>query len=297
MQSLLQRARAGERCARAELTALVTPMIQFQTDKFCRRFCQNTYQHARCTLTPPMAPHRRQAQDAPLCDKANASYAWMLDDLTNDKRLPKIRAANQAQALAYFKTLINSLPFYERWKNWRFERRVHVPTYVAAIADEAGQIFLALQSGHAPPIIAQKLGLAENTVIAVADRIIVELTRRRRLHLLNPSKTLKFSELGKPDPDDDGNAGYEVEDANFAPEKLVLNEQVRKIWASLTELEQFVIEALVIEQQDAKHVLAALTQLGIALKENQRPEDNDRQQLYYFKRKTLEKLSVKLKVE
>jgi len=285
----------GDKQSRTEITALVTPMIQFQTDKFCRRFCQHAYLQTQCTLTPPMRSSNTLSQNTPLCDKANASYTWMLDDLTKEKRLLNIRAKNKIQLIAYFKTLINSLPFYERWKNWRFERRVHVPDYIAAISRYATQIFLLLQSNHSIPLAAQKLGLAEIVVAEDADKIIVELTRRKRLHLLNPSKTVKFSDLQKVDNDSGEAINFEIEDDKFSPERLVLNEQIKNIWQTLSDVEQFVIEALVIENQDAKHVLSALTEMGISLKKSQDPEENNQQQLYYFKRKALEKLSAKLK--
>ena len=58
-----------------------------------------------------------------------------------------------------------------------------------------------------------------------------------------------------------------------------------------SKLEQFVIEALVIEQQDANAVLAALAKLGVSIKPGVAAQDTDRQQLYYFRRKTLAKIA------
>jgi hypothetical protein len=46
-----------------------------------------------------------------------------------------------------------------------------------------------------------------------------------------------------------------------------------------------------IDDQDANDVLAALEKLNISIKDNVAAQDTDRQQLYYFRRKTLAKLA------
>lgn len=280
--------KSGE--ARKQLTEFVTPMVGFQTDKFCRRFCQNRFLRERCTLTPPLG---RGGSDLPLCDEANASYAWMLDDLTHEKRLANIEAESEKQLAGYFRTIINSMPFYERWKNWRFGRRIHIPTYVNELSPHAGKVFYALQSGKNIHEIIQSLGLNQDLVTELIDKIIIELSQRKRLHLLQQTRTHTFSELAQTSEDDEV-ATYDVEDSEYAPERLFAQHQVRKAWGNLDEIEQFVVEALVIEQQDANHVLLALTQQNISLKKGQKAEDNNRQQLYYLKRKALEKLSATL---
>jgi hypothetical protein len=47
---------------------------------------------------------------------------------------------------------------------------------------------------------------------------------------------------------------------------------------------------MVIDELDANSVLEALCQHGISIKEGTPPEQIDRQQLYFFRRKTLLKL-------
>ena len=56
-------------------------------------------------------------------------------------------------------------------------------------------------------------------------------------------------------------------------------------------MEQFVLEALLIDEQEAMDVLTALKTLGISIKDGVPPEEVDRQQLYYFRRKALAKLA------
>lgn len=295
VQRLLKHAADGDKAARKTINTVVNPFIEFQTDKFCRRFCQNSFRDARCTLTPPQGSFRGVRSEDILCDKANASYAWMLDELTNKQRLSKIRAENTAQLGSYFKTTVNSLPFYERWKNWRFERRIHVPTYICEIDEQAKSIFLQLHSNRDTRIIAQNLGLSENTVRSTAEAILITLTQRKRLHLLNPTRTFNFSDITSTN-DNDGEEGnpqtesLEISDTQFSPENLIYSSQIKSAWMQLSELEQYIIEALVIEEQDAIVVLKTLATLDISLKQNQSSQHNNRQQLYYFKRKSLEKL-------
>ena len=65
---------------------------------------------------------------------------------------------------------------------------------------------------------------------------------------------------------------------------------MRAAWQQLDAVEQYVLEALVIEQQDASDVLQALKTMRLSIKKGVPAEDTDRQQLYYFRRKTLARL-------
>lgn len=294
-QMLIKQACAGDRDARTYINSVAAPYIEFHSDRFCRRFCQYSYRNARCTLSPPQGP---SPSDSALCDKANASYAWMLDELTNNNRLRKIEAKSEAQLASYFKAMAISLPFYERWKNWRFERRVHVPQYICDINEQAKVVFLNLRSESNFALIAQKIGASENLVRETADKIIIELSQRKRLHLLNPPSTQSLSLPENSDSDGESNGvQQEIEDSKFSPETLLQADELKQAWSQLDDVEQFVVEALVIEQQDANIVLHALAENNVPLGKNTHADQNDRQQLYYFKRKTLEKLEKLLKSE
>jgi hypothetical protein len=52
-----------------------------------------------------------------------------------------------------------------------------------------------------------------------------------------------------------------------------------------------VLEAMLIDGEDAEQVLAVLRRVGVSVKKGVRPEDLNRQQLYYFRRKAFSKLS------
>ena len=51
------------------------------------------------------------------------------------------------------------------------------------------------------------------------------------------------------------------------------------------------LEAMLIEEQDALDILAALNKMNISIKQGVAAEDTTRQQLYYFRRKCLAKLA------
>jgi len=74
-------------------------------------------------------------------------------------------------------------------------------------------------------------------------------------------------------------------------EALEDKQRLYKAWSKLDAVEQFVLEALLIEEQDAEDVLAALIKMNLSIKSGVSPQQTNRQQLYYFRRKSLEKLT------
>ena len=187
--------------------------------------------------------------------------------------------------------IANSLPFYERWKDWRFDRRVRVPTYIAALSPYAGKLFLGLRAGDNLNLIAQKLAQPLATIEQLAQAIITALTQKKRLYLLNPPKLVSLTEAV-----DDGESDQEDRQTELASydEAIDVKEDKQRLqhaWSQLNAAEQFVLEALLIDEHDAEHVLAALRTLNICIKDGVPPEQTNRQQLYYFRRKTLAKLA------
>jgi hypothetical protein len=279
---LIARVLSGDAAARRELTHQTDPLVQFQTDRFCRRYCQYNKYSSQCTLTPPEGP---KADDAPLCDWANASYSWMLNDLTSKQRLQTFEGKADTPFLHYIRVVVNSLPFYERWKDWRFGRRVYVPEFITELDPQAKKVFLYLRSGEQPELIAAKLSLPETAVKELAEKIIVTLVARKKLHLLNPPLTQNFSEIS---PEEDH--AFEVEDDQPNQEQWLASVEMQQAFAQLDVVEQYVLEAMVIEEQEADDVLDALARLNISLKKGVSPANTNKQQLYYFKRKSLSKL-------
>lgn len=284
---LARQAAHGDTSARRRINQIIHPIITYQSNRFCRRFCQGNRLRYACTLQPP--PPFRPPRNALLCEFGNASYAWMLDDLTREKRLLRFEGRHGARLYDYLYRIANSLPFYERWKDWRFGRKVHVPTYIREMAPLAAKAFLELRAHRTVAEIAQKLNQSEAETAVLCQTIVAMLTERNRLHLLDPPRTVSLSE-----PEDGGEGGREREVAFFddPPEVREAKRELRRAWQQLTPVEQFVLEAMLIDNEDAGDVLKALQRLDISIKKGVAPGKCNRQQLYYFRRKAFQKLSA-----
>lgn len=287
---LARRAAAGERKAQRAVNEIAHPVIEFQTDRFCKRFCRENRYLYRCSLRKPLAG---AAADAAACEWGNASYGWMLDDLCKPERLQKYEARNQASLFDYLYSIANSLPFYERWKDWRFGRRQQVPTYIRELGEHASAVFYAMRGNQPMAQVAQTVGLDRMQTEALAGDIVLELTRRHKLYLLDPPREVSLSLVSAVG---DGESSHQmdiaVEDTRIEQDEV--SDRLRRAWSKLDAVEQFVLEAMIIEEQDAEDVLAALQTLDISIKPGVAAADTDRQQLYYFKRKALSRLGVEL---
>lgn len=285
--ALAQAAANGETGAREQVNQLIHPLIDYHTVLFCKRFCEQNRFRYRCSLSKPWGSVSDQAL---LCEWGNASYGWMLDDLTSSGRLHKYQAKNDASLFDYLYRIANSLPFYERWKDWRFGRKVHVPTYVSSIHARAKSVFFALQSGQDSKMIAQKLSLSLEEIEDITRKIVIELTKHHRLYLLDPPSTQSLTQSSEND--DDARAhqmDVPVTDESYLQQDV--NDRVNQAWQSLDAVQQFVLESLVIDNQDAKQVLKVLARLDIVIKKGVEPRQTSIQQLYYFKRKALARLN------
>lgn len=286
---LAQDAAENDAAARKKVNDLIAPIIHYQTNRFCKRFCKENRSRFKCTLKSPTGS---PPADAILCEWGNGSYAWMLNDLSSANRLKKYRANNNATLFDYCYVIANSLPFYERWKDWRFGRKVYIPTYIQALGKKAVTVFYALRSQQSLEQISQQTSQSVDQTKKLSREIIKLLTQKNRLFLLSSSQNVSLSH----DDDTKTLSTVESETATYdepvetCEENLLLS----KAWKKLNPVEQFVIEALVIEEQDADIVLNSLKKLDISFKANVTAEDLDRQQLYYFRRKTLAKLHTLL---
>ena len=290
---LARDAARGERGAQLEVNRLADPVIEFQSDRFCKRFCRQNHYLYRCSLKKPLggAP-----ADAALCEWGNASYGWMLNDLCKPERLLKYEGRNRASLFDYFYAIANSLPFYERWKDWRFGRRQQVPLYIRDLGEHAAAVFYALRGGQTPMQIASALGLERTAAEDLAGRIVLELTRRHKLYLLDPPQEVSLS-LVSAVGDDDRAHQRDIPVEDDAVERQETADRLRRAWARLDVVEQFVLEAMIIEERDADDVLSALEALDVSIKPGVAAADTNRQQLYYFKRKALSRLGIELGAE
>lgn len=281
-------AAAGDQAAREAVSRLAHPLIHQQTKTLCKRYCHDNHFHAQCTLFPGWG---LQERDAPLCDWGNHSYAWMLEDLTHPERLLTFTGENGARLSTYFYAIVHSLPFNERWKDWRFGRRIRIPEYIQDIAPLAGKIFLWLIDQRSLEWMAQEAREAIDQVEMIAERIIGELAFRGRLYLLNSPAIDSLTGLGSSHDEGDEEIAMDVPDCSWDPGKEQLNRMIAKGWSLLNFVEQFVLEAMVIEDRDAKDVLSALVEMGITIREGVLPEMINIQQVFHFKRVTLKKMA------
>ena len=289
--NLARRAVQGNTDAQQKIYTLAQPVIDFQTNRFCKRFCAENQHLYRCSLSQPIGSAK---SDSALCEWGNASYGWMLDDLCRPERLKKFQARNGAGLFGYIYSIANSLPFYERWKDWRFGRKIRVPAYVKSIGEQADKIFYLLRNQQDLQSIAQQLALPIDDVESCARQIIASLTKRHKLYLLDSPVLTSLTHSTQEGIDD---STHQADIATFdePPEQHQQREQLQCAWRHLDAVEQFVLEALVVDEQDTGEVLEALAALDISIKPGLPARETDRQQLYYFKRKCLSKLSDLLK--
>lgn len=286
---LARKAAAGDAAARGAVSDIAHPIVGHQTNVFCRRFCGDNHHQYACTLFKTWG---RREGSAPLCEWGNGSYAWMLDDLTGATRLNRFEGRDGATLASYLFTIANSRPFYERWKDWRFGRRTRVPAYIQSLDPDAGRMFLMIRDGHDLPAVAQALHLPEARVENLAARIVEALMARRRLHLLVKDREESLTGMGAgPDDDEAADAQGDLPSHDSDPEA---GEHLRMLaagWARLEPLEQYVLEAMLVDGLAANEVLAALQRLGVSLREGVAPEDMNQQQVFHFRRKALKKLT------
>jgi len=96
---LIKFAITGNKESRQLINKIVDPFITCQSTIFCKRFCHDKSFHYQCSLLKNAwyAP----SHDIAFCEWGNASYAWMLEYLTNDNRLRKFAGKNGATLKDY----------------------------------------------------------------------------------------------------------------------------------------------------------------------------------------------------
>lgn len=290
---LARKAAAGDEAAREAVSRLVHPLIQKKTNYFCKKHCHDHNRHYRCPLDYKWG---LQEKDAPLCDLGNASYLWMLERLTAPEELLKFKGIRGAKLLTYLSKVVDSLPFNEKWKDFRFNRHIDVPAYIQDISPLAGKVYRWLIDRHPLGLIAQMAGAPIEKIEEVFELIVVELTERGKLHLLdNPNpktiKAISLTGLGQDEEDPESNAVEgEIPDYSWDPAVEEVRRRKDVVWKKLTAVERFVVEKMVMEDHEAMEVLDALMLAEISIKEGVPPEKIDRQQLFHFKRETIKKL-------
>jgi len=270
----------GNRDAKKRLVEALTPIINRQTSIFCKRYCYDQHYTYQCTLQPPL---RKAQKNTTLCEWGNASYEWMLSELSNDARLNKFEGRDGAKLINYLFVIANSIPFYERWKDWRFGNHVYVPVYIKDLHPKAGQIFRGLKAQTNLPTLAQQAGLALDEITSIARKITRDLIARNRLHLLVATTELAVDHTGENAHE------FSVAADTTAPEVAEDIHKMSAVFNQLPAVEKFVLESFYVDELSAKEILRTLDHIDW----QQAGLDKliqDVQQLYYVRRKSLVRL-------
>lgn len=286
---LARSAALGNNLAREKVSQLAKKLIMKKNRQLCKEYCYGNRLSYRCTIDSQWGG---QGGDAPLCDKENDGYLWMLQDLTGVNRLLKYEGRNGATLLDYWSSIAASHSFVERWKDWRFRRRIRVPSYIHVIDDDAGRLFRWMVDGDDAANMAQRLNRDEAEVVCIVGKIVDELGQRNRLHLLERPKEISLTGFRQQVDSEGENGGgeWEVPVADVSVDEQEVQAILWSAWNELESVEQFVLEAMVIDGLSAKMTLQALRDEGVSLKLGVSPEDLKLQDVYYFCRKTLSKL-------
>lgn len=268
-----------------EWVGLASEVVRPRVVHFCKKYCFDNRRQYRCTVDPSWSVAPR---DSALCEWGNATYLWMLEELCSEKRLERVRTGAVSSVEGYWHTLVNSLPFWERFKDWRFQRRIRVPAYIKALDVDAHRIFWMLCDHDDVPNMAQRLGRNEQEVAQVARDIQRILHERGRTELLRRIEVISLTGL----IDADGNeTELPLPTTDVVPEDRELHAKVRAAYEKLTWQEQFIVDAMVTDGLSARAVLQALVDQNISLDGVTLPHMLNVQHVYYFLRKVLSKVA------
>lgn len=290
---LARAAASGQDTARSEISRRIDRIIRQASIELCKKYCREHRFTYICTLDDNWG---LGSAEAVLCEWGNGSYAWMLDDLARDERLMKFEGKGDATLEAYWSTIVRSNAFVQRWQAWRFGGRLRAPEYIKKLDPDAGKLFFMLRDQQPLAMAVQSLGREPADIEQLASRIVIELTKRKQLKLLDKDMTLSMTGM-QAGSDDEAEADTEyqvpIQDRDAAESEL--EGMIRAGWSGLDAVEQFVLTAMIVDKMKAKQVLAELQQQGLELpgKGGKNAEKSDKQreqQLFYFTRKCLEKL-------
>ena len=275
-------AHSSEECEILELRSLLDTLIANRLMQLCKQYCYGSRVQFRCTLDDNWGASDKVA---PLCEWGNASYVWFVDELLKEQRREKIQDSSLISIKKYYNKVIHSVIFLEQYKNWRFRRRIRVPEYIKSIDADAHRIFWYLVDKDNVSNIAQRLNRDRREVARIVDSIVRILHQRGRSHLLELQNIVPLSSLGM-EADDAPDSRW----LDSTIDELADRSKIYAAYKRLTWLEQFVIDAMVIDRLSAKSVLTSLVQQKVTVDARIKPEDLNSQHIYYFLRKSLGKL-------
>lgn len=285
---LARRAAAGEPEARRHLAIEIDSVIRRKVDTLCKAHCGRNRKEFRCTIDTTWGLNR---SDASLCEWGNASYGWMMEQLCSPQRLARFEGRGGATLIGYLSHIARSHMLSERWKDWRWQRRIVVPDYILALDADAKRVYWWLCDGDSAPNIAQRLGRVESEIVALVKRIGLECNKRGYYYRFSRGEADTLPVDSEPfSEDDDAVSEFDVPIyVDFESEWL--RDRVRAALPLLEWRQQFILEAMVIDGLSAKAVVAALQEQGICLRDGLDPGKLTIQQVYAFCRQAIDRLS------
>lgn len=286
--TLTQRAASGDANTKNAITVIVDPIARAQASKYCRRFCGKNRTQYYCTIDPKRG---LQSNNALRCEWGSFSYYFFFETLAKPQTLAKYEARNGASLAEYLRSVAGSVGLWERWKNKRFERRVHVMQSIEILGEDAKSVYFFLRDGDTIPNIAQRLNQPEAQIARLARMIKRVLVKERRSYLLANQSDISLSSLSDNNNDgDDKSTEWEPPSMDPSPEDAEIVRRVSAVFPQLHWLEQYIIQAMVIDGTPAETILQALNEQGTEIKAGQPISEANVSQIYYIRDKAIARL-------
>lgn len=280
--ALAQRAAAGDREAREQVTKLVDPLIEAKATFLCKRHCRENRFRAVCTLDPSWGQNR---SSAPLCEWGNASYSQFFGELMKSEVLQRYEARNGCSLRDFLRATLDSVGVHERWKDMRFERRVHVPKCVERLGPDARRVFFWMCDHDSIENMAQRLNKTPRELQTIVQSIFDVLITAGRSYTLQRQHMISLTS-GENDEDDGeqggGNAQMDLPAAAEDYESTELQQCVLAALEQLDDVSRFVLKAKFWEELPMQDILDILKTEGISIREGVPPQLTTLNQLFYF---------------
>ena len=280
--ALAQRAAAGDLEARAQVTKLVDPLIQEKATFLCKRHCRDNRFRAVCTLDRSWG---QNTAGAPLCEWGNASYSQFFGELMKSEVLQRYAARNGCSLRDFLSATLNSVGVYERWKDMRFERRIHVPKCVESLGPDARRVFFWMCDHDTIENMAQRLNKTPRELQMIVQSIFDVLIATGRSYTLQRRQMISLIS-GESDEDDGesggGNAQVFLRAADEDYEGTELKQRVLAALEQLDDVSRFVLKAKFWEDLPMQDILDILKSEGISIRQGVAPHLTTLNQLFYF---------------
>lgn len=283
---LARLAASGDPASKREVARIVDPIARSRAATCCRRFCGSNRQQYYCTVD---SRRGLQSRDALRCEWGSLSYFFFFDALASPRALLGYEGRNGARLEDYLRASSRSVGLWERWKDKRFNRRIHVPQAVEAISPNARRVYLLLRDGDVIPNIAQRLNRPETEIEIIARKIKRVLVKERRSFLLMDQSDISLSNAGGESSDTDA-ADWEPPSNDPPAEEHEIIGRIERCLPLMSWLDQYIIQAMVIEGLPAEAVLQTLREQDVEIKPGQPVATTTINQVYYLRDKALARL-------